>query len=247
MVEIVEIGSGNEQSGVDDHTPERSAALSIVASTVLGTNLRSLVAIDGRSGARKSTFADELARTIAVSGVCVVRSTIDSFHRPRLDLARLGPAPPKGYYCESHQLETLITELLEPFSSGHSHVLVAAFDEPSNTPTREHVEVPASAVLVFDGLFLQRPELVPWWTRVVYLDADHRLDQQWLDVLLASLPAESSEAAVCIDERLALARWPRYRDGWRLYYESECPHEHASIVIDNNDFARPAIARPPYH
>lgn len=221
--------------------------LSIVASTVLGTQPRSLVAIDGRSGAGKSTFADELARTIAATGVSVVRSTIDSFHCPRSERMRLGPASPEGYYRESHQLETLTTELLEPFSSGRSHVLVAAFDEPSDTPTREHVEVPESAVLVFDGLFLQRPELVPWWTKVVYLDADHRLDQQWLDFLLADLPAMPSEAAMCIDERLALARWPRYRDGWRLYFESECPHEHASIFIDNNDFARPAIRRPPLH
>ncbi len=228
-------------------TPERSAVLSKVAGAVLGTHPRSLVAIDGRPGAGKSTFADELAQTIAAYGVPVVRSTIDSFHRPHVDRTRLGPASPEGYYRESHQLETLIAELLEPFSSGHSHVLVAAFDEPSDTPTREHIEVPDSAVLVFDGLFLQRPELVRWWTKVVYLEADHRLDQQWLDFLLAGLPAAPSEAAVCIDERLAFARWPRYRDGWRLYYESECPHESASIVIDNNDFARPAIARPPHH
>ncbi|MEQ1702155.1 MAG: hypothetical protein ABMA25_18745, partial [Ilumatobacteraceae bacterium] len=80
---------------------------------------------------------------------------------------------------------------------------------------------------------------------VVYLEADQRLDQQWLDFLLADLPAVPAEAASCIDERLTRARWPRYRDGWRLYFESERPHERASIVIDNNDFARPAFGRRP--
>ena len=107
------------------------------------------------------------------------------------------------------------------------------------------MQVPESAVLVFDGLFLQRPELVPFWTTVVYLQADLRLDQRWLDFLLADLPALPTEAASCIDERLTRARWPRYRDGWRLYFESERPHERASIVIDNNDFAAPAVVPSP--
>lgn len=172
-----------------------------------------------------------------MSGACLQVWTATGAGLPRRSV--------EGYYRESHQLETLITELLDPFSSGRSHVLVAAFDEPSDTPTRDHVEVPESAVLVFDGLFLQRPELLPLWTTVVYLEADQRLDQQWLDFLLADLPALPTEAANCIDERLTHARWPRYRDGWRMYFESERPHERASIVIDNNDFACRAIGRSP--
>lgn len=135
----------------------------------------------------------------------------------------------------------LVTDLLEPFSSGHSTVLVAAFDEPDDCPARAHVDVPDSAVLVFDGLFLQRPELRPWWTAVVYLDADARLDREWLDFLLADLPADPTTAAIRIDERLAAARWPRYRAGWSLYLESERPREHASIVVDNNDLAAPRL------
>ena len=98
-------------------------------------------------------------------------------------------------------------------------------------------------MLVFDGLFLQRPELRPWWTTVLYLDADARLDRQWLDFLLSDLPKTPLDAAICIDARLTRARWPRYRDGWRLYCESQQPFESASIVINNNDFASPVITR----
>ena len=58
-----------------------------------------------------------------------MRSTIDSFHRPRAERHRRGPGSPTGFYLDSHQLDTLTTVLLEPFAAGDPFV-VAAFDEP---------------------------------------------------------------------------------------------------------------------
>jgi hypothetical protein len=43
-------------------------------------------------------------------------------------------------------------------------------------------------VLVFDGLFLHRPEFVDLWEVSVYLDADERRDSEWLTFLLEDLP-----------------------------------------------------------
>jgi len=202
-----------------------------------------LVAIDGRSGAGKSTFADELAKTIGQQERPVVRSTTDSFHRPRAERLRLGPASAEGYVADSHQLDLLACELLEPFARGASSVLVAAFDEPSDAPAPVSVDVGESAVLIFDGLFLQRPELAPFWHLTVYLEADDRIDQRWLDYLLSGLPVEASARAAAIDERLGQARWPRYRNGWSRYAEQMKPAERASMVIDNNNFELPRIVR----
>lgn len=156
---------------------------------------------------------------------------------------RLGPTSTEGFYADSHQLDVIIDELLRPFADGRERVRVAGFDEPTDTAIEEFAEVdPAErTVLIFDGLFLQRPELVSFWHEVVYLDADERRDREWLDFLLSDLPEASTARAEAIDERLRRARWPRYRSGWRHYVEQTGPASRASMVIDNNDFSRPRI------
>jgi len=224
-------------------TEARTIVLNTVADSILRiARTRVLVGIDGQSGSGKSTFSDELAAVIRGNGVRVIRSTTDSFHRPRAQRVRLGPTSAEGFYADSHQLDVIAGELLRPFSEGAGQVRVAAFDEPSDTPLHEVVEVDAAqTVLIFDGLFLQRPELERWWDRSVYLDANERRDREWLDFLLADLPESAAARAAIIDERLQRARWPRYRSGWRTYVEQTGPASKASMVIDNNDVSHPRI------
>ncbi|MDQ6910022.1 MAG: hypothetical protein M3Z84_04440 [Actinomycetota bacterium] len=225
-------------------TAARDQVLSIAARAVMSTaesSERTLVAIDGRSGAGKSTFANELASRIARAGLRTLRSTTDSFHRPRSERMRLGPSSPEGYYLESHQLDVIVGELLEPFARGESEVLLAAFDEPSDTASRETAVVHEPTALIFDGLFLQRPEFERFWDQVIFLTADARVDARWMEFLLSDLPSNPTESAAEIDERLHRARWPRYRHGWSLYAATVQPLGRASIVIDNNDFANPQI------
>jgi len=154
---------------------------------------------------------------------------------------RLGPTSAEGYYLESHQLDVIVGELLEPFVQGKSHVLVAAFDEPSDTAAPQTVAVREPTVLIFDGLFLQRPELLQFWDQVIFLIADTRADAGWTEFLLGELPSDPTARAAEIDVRLGKARWPRYRTGWSLYVDAVRPIERASIVIDNNDLANPQI------
>lgn len=227
-------------------TEARTEVLATVADSILRIDgERLLIGVDGQSGSGKSTFGDELAAVIQSRGVSVVRSTTDSFHRPRAQRVALGPTSAEGFYADSHQLDLIVDELLRPFSEGADRVLVAAFDEPSDASLRAVVEIADAepTVLVFDGLFLQRPELEQWWDHAVYLDADERSDREWLDFLLSNLPEASTARANVIDERLERARWPRYRSGWRHYVEQADPASKASMVIDNNDLARPRIIR----
>ena len=203
---------------------------------------RVLVGVDGRSGAGKSTFADEVSARLAAVGRAVVRSTTDSFHRPRVDRLRRGPTSGKGYFLDSHQLDVIVGELLEPFARGADRVQTAAFDEPSDTPHAAWAEVPEEAVLVFDGLFLLRDELAAHWSLTVFLDADARRDREWLDFLTTDMPAGPSERARELDARLRRARWPRYRDGWQRYLDAADPAARADLVVDNNDVAAPLLA-----
>lgn len=235
--------------GLDGHpdpvvTPERDGVLDTIVELVCGHGgPRTLVGVDGRSGAGKSTFADELTARLTARGHAVVRSTTDSFHRPRKERLLRGPTSGEGYYLDSHQLDVIVNELLFPFAHGAVEVRTAAFDEPSDAPIDEVVPVPAAAVLVFDGLFLQRPEFDGHWDVTVFLDADDRREREWLDFLLGGLPEDHVERAAEVDSRLLRARWPRYRDGWRSYVDAVHPASVATVVVDNNDLQAPVVRK----
>lgn len=216
--------------------------LGAVADQVCGqAGDRLLVGVDGGAGSGKSTFADELARVLGERGVAVTRSTTDSFHRPRRERLVRGETSADGYYLDSHQLDRIADELLVPFRNGATEVLTSAFDEPTDTSAECVVEVDPQAVLVFDGLFLHRPEFAPLWDVSVYLDANERRDAAWMSFLFGELPSGSIERAAELDRRLELARWPRYRSGWRAYVDDVAPSRRATFVIDNNDLARPLL------
>ena len=223
-------------------TTERDAVLRAVADRVCSHDQdRVVVGIDGRSGAGKSTFADELAGELRERGRIVIRSTTDSFHRPRDERLKRGLNSAEGYLLDSHQVDRIVNELLVPFRLGAGEVLVAAFDEPTDTPLESVTKVASHAVLVFDGLFLHRDELAKLWDVSVYLDADERRNAEWLQFLLDELPTNSTARAAELDRRLDLARWPRYRHGWSTYIDGLAPHRRATIVVDNNDLACPRI------
>jgi uridine kinase len=234
-------------AGLDGHvdpirTAARDAVLDHVAQLVAGPG-RVCVGVDGRPGAGKSTFADEVAARVALAGRPVVRSTTDSFHRPRAERLARGSHSADGYVLDSHQLDAIVDQLLVPFARGATRVRVAAFDEPADRTVDVHADVPPDAVLVFDGLFLHRPELAPHWHATVLLTADARLDAAWMSYLLDGLPAGATDRASELDRRLHRARWPRYRDGWRHYVEGNDPAAAATVVVDNEDLAAPQLLR----
>ena len=92
------------------------------------------------------------------------------------------------------------------------------FDEPSDRRIDEPAEpVPAAAILVFDGLFLLRPELRNYWSLSVFLTAETRREAVWNEYLMNDLPEHADLRAKEMAARTERGRRSRYVEGQALY------------------------------
>jgi len=74
------------------------------------------VAIDGLDNAGKSKLAKELIFPLRKSGRQIINISIDGFHHPKKYRYRRGEYSPEGYYYDSFNLESVISNVLEPLS-----------------------------------------------------------------------------------------------------------------------------------
>ncbi|MES2093996.1 MAG: uridine kinase [Actinomycetota bacterium] len=185
---------------------------------------RVVIAIDGMDGAGTSHFADDLAVALSATGRSVFRASIDDFHRSQAERHARGADSPEGYYRDSFDYSTFRRVLLEPFRMGGSTAFVtAAFDRVRDRPVQSKWRTgPRDAILVLDGVFLNRPELAGLWNYSVWLDVPRDIaEQRMLD---RDGPTENVE---------------RYRGGQDLYVAEASPRTVASSVVDNSDFEHP--------
>ena len=197
------------------------------------------VAIDGVDAAGKTTLADELVAPVRALGRPVVRASVDSFHQPARIRYRRGADSPDGYFRDSFDYDALISCLLAPLGPGGSRrVRTAVFDHAAD----RSIDAPAlpvaeRAVLLVDGIFLQRPELRSHWDLAIFVQAG-------FEVTLARALARDRERSGSAEQTRRRYR-ERYVPGQRLYLEECRPARCADFVVVNDDLENPTlIARP---
>ena len=205
-----------------------------LADLVVGTRpgARVRVAVDGVDASGKTTLADLLAEQVALRRP-VVRASVDSFHRPRADRYRRGRTSPEGCYEDTFDLIALRDRLLVPFAAGTPHVC-AVFDHVRDEPVDAAPRTAApDAVLVVDGVFLQRPEL-PRWDLAIHLQVTDA------EVLRRAVVRDGGDPS-----EVELLYRARYLPAQRLYEQHCRPAERAQVVLDNSDPAAPVVLRRP--
>ena len=222
-------------------TPERERSLQALAGLILAVDRPHpvRVAIDGPDAAGKTILADELVPLVEASGRPVVRASIDGFHRPRPERYARGPESPEGYFHDLFDYPTLRAALLEPLGPGGSREFRRrVFDFRIDAPVTVPVETAADdAVLLFDGVFLLRPELFDLWDFSVFVDAPFEETQR---------RAAQRDVALFGEEGAVRRRYAaRYIPGQRLYLAEAHPQEKASVVVDNEDPDQPRLRGRP--
>jgi uridine kinase len=212
----------------------RERILNIVGSHILQVRLNHAVrvAVDGVDGAGKTTFADELKDVLGRSGRPIIRASVDNFHNSEAVRYRCGRNSPQGFFHDSYDYCALKTALLDPLSLGGSgRYRLATFDLSSDTPiSGAEQEALSDSILILDGIFLHRSDLVDYWDVSVFLDVPFEIsvprgNRRYVGHSLDPTAVENS----------------RYVEGQKIYLSSCEPRTHATFTIDNSDLSAPLI------
>jgi uridine kinase len=194
------------------------------------------VGVDGIDGAGKTVLADELAVLLRARGRSVIRASVDGFHNDQATRYRLGRASPEGFFLDSYDYRGLKSALLDPLSPGGSgRYRTAIFDHALDTPVAVSKEqATVGSILLFDGIFLHRPELRHYWDFSIFLHVAFEV----------SIPRGARRGAGFGSPDPTAPSNVRYIEGQRLYLRACRPWRIATIIIDNSDIAIPALISP---
>ena len=191
------------------------------------------VAIDGRTASGKTTFADELAAEIIRKGRMVIRTSIDGFHMPKATRYARGRYSAEGYYFDARDLVAIRSLLLDPLGpGGDRQYRTASFDLESDAAIeQEPLAASLESILIVDGTFLQRPELITGWDVRVFLDTSEDVSER------RGLNRDAQRLGGLQAARQLYAE--RYRPAFDLYERRCQPRSIADVIVDNNDIDRP--------
>jgi uridine kinase len=208
------------------HALGRAHALDAVLAATSTPGRPVLVAVDGVDGSGKTTFATDLALAFEHSGRSVVVVHLDDFHQSRELRHRQGWDSPIGYVEDTTDLAAFrrcVLDPLDPFeAAGPRAITPKAFDHRTDLAvTTPPVAVPADGVVIIEGLFLHRDELVDRWDVSVFLDVPLALSVGRMALRDGSHPDPDHPSV------------RRYVEGQRLYQARCAPHTRATFVVDN--------------
>jgi uridine kinase len=216
---------------------KRSQLLAELAGRIVALDLPhpTRVAIDGVDAAGKTTLANELVDFVEAHGRKVIRASIDGFHNPALTRHRRGAKAPEGYYHDSFNYPALKELLLIPLGpDGTRRYSTAIFDYKTDSELKIEKRIAESGVvLLFDGVFLFRPELAELWDFSIFVEASFEVTLTRAVERDAALFGSSDNVRRRYDER--------YIPGQKLYLEQCRPKERATVVVDNNDPDNPQL------
>jgi uridine kinase len=217
---------------------DRASMLVTIADAIVKSASHSqplLVGIDGIDCAGKTTLADELRDELVRRDIPVVRASIDGFHRPRAHRLARGSLSPEGYFQDSFDYPALIEQFLAPIKEAKTTVAVTTslFDWTTEESRRERKEVTADAVVLFEGVFLFRPEIERFWDFRVFVDIP-------LTVSLDRGVVRDAEHFGGEDG--ARERYlQRYIPGQEIYLREVVPRSKANVIIHNEEPHSPRV------
>lgn len=194
---------------------------------------RALIALDGFDGVGKTHLAQELVELAAAQGGRqLTRVSIDGFHRPKAERLRAGSGP-EGFYHGSYRYDAFRECVIAPLREGRC-ITPAVWDVTRDEPVApSEVVVPPTGIVIVDGIFLHRNELMEAWDATVWVDAPFAV----------TVPRGNMRFPGSHDPDPEAPSNRRYVGGQRLYLSEASPRERATWTFDNTHLGRPVFRR----
>jgi uridine kinase len=191
------------------------------------------VAVDGPPAAGKTTLADELAVVLRAQGREVIRASIESFLFPRSRRYRRGVYSGEACYHDSLDYDALHRVLLDPLGPGGDRRFQhAVYDKDTETSVSQPVSTAsADAVLLFEGVFLLRPELIDRWDLRIFVSVAFEETLRRARTRDEALYGSAAE----VERRFRT----RYLPAQQLYFDAARPTDHADIIVHNDEPQQP--------
>ncbi len=195
-----------------------------------------LVAFDGVDTSGKTTLANSVYDCLKRDSKNTVQISIDCFHHPKEIRLQKGDLSPEGFFNDSFNIEKILEYVLIPVKEEKPFLTTGLYDYRSEQQI-EPAKIPVTPdlIVLFDGIFLNRDELFPYWDLSIFLDVT-------FETVLKRAIVRDADYFGSVDE--VIRRYQkRYIPGEELYLSTCSPKDRAHIVIDNNNWDHPVITK----
>ncbi|PKR88563.1 uridine kinase [Pleomorphomonas diazotrophica] len=211
------------------------AQLARCISRTSGQRLR--IGIDGRTGAGKTSFGHEIAQHLAQLGRPAFRACLDDFKKSWNDGHLYDRSTGEGYYRNAYDYQAVRSLLLNPLGpAGSGNCSLCSIDPITQTDySKESIYIPPNGVLVVDGVFGFRPELVGLWEVRIWLEAERE------EAFKRGTERDAGQGVTL--RRVHDVHKSRYEAADDIYIQEVNPAVCADIVVDNTELAAPKLVR----
>lgn len=194
------------------------------------------VGINGVDGSGKTSFTKHLVEYLRTkTNREIISVTVDGFHNPRSVRYEKGRDSAEGFYNDSYNIKGMEEILLKPLSpGGNRRYRTRIFDIKKDIHvTEKERKAQESAILIVEGIFLFRKELLSYWDYKIFLDVPFDVTLERMLTRDSSLFSSENEERILFEKR--------YMPGQNLYLKEAAPQKNSDIIIDNSDFNNPKI------
>lgn len=195
-----------------------------------------LIAISGKDASGKTTMADLLVNYIQEKTdrqvICI---SADDFMNERS--VRYTPAASAGEGCYKYtfNFEAFKKYVLEPLQPNGSYIYKRkVFDHTTDkSMVAEDQKADADAIVIIDGVFLFRKDLVDFWALKILLETS--------DEIVIERGAKRDITRIGNYDEARKKYSDRYIASQTIYYREACPGKLADVIINNDDYESPFL------
>jgi uridine kinase len=191
------------------------------------------VAIDGVDGAGKTFLARELYNLMLKDKYPAILTSLDFFHKNKKSTLTLNNKSPEEYYNNFFDYDKLLEYLIIPAMKSDDIEIKTAFNNPKNNCkiNQKPQKIASDTILIFDGVFLNRPRLQKFWDLHIFIHTD-------FDNILKRIQ-DPSTSEVTDQDNIKELYLKKYIPAQILYLKECHPHLQADILINNNNYDHP--------